>query len=445
MVQLGGHPIYARGDEIGMDERESVEDVVRILQGYHAVIAARVFFHDVLQRMVDVATVPIVNLLSDRAHPLQAIADAMTMEEALGSLEGRAVAWVGDYNNVARSLGEVCALLGADVRFACPFGYHADDQELERLALLGAASVSQTHRPADAVSGADAVHADTWVSMGQEDDAAARKQAFEGFTVDRDLMALAAPGALFMHCLPAHRGLEVAADVIDGPHSVVVRQGHLRLAAARGAGVPAQVGRRAARRRPTRRVSEFRASEAIQMSTKQRRQQTIARLIGQRAVGNQPQLLQLLADEGIAATQATVSRDLDELGAIKVRVPGGQTAYAMPELESDRLVPFEQLRRVLGEWVGEVSSSANLVILRTPPGCAHVVASALDRSALDGLLGTVAGDDTVLCVAASDITGEELACRLRSLSGLGGGGGGERCLTKSDDALARSIRGRAGG
>ena len=235
VVQLGGHPIYARGDEIVMDERESVEDVVRILQGYHAVIAARVFFHDVLQRMVDVATVPIVNLLSDRAHPLQAIADAMTMEEALGSLEGRAVAWVGDYNNVARSLGEVCALLGADMRFACPFGYHADDQELERLALLGAASVSQTHRPADAVSGADAVHADTWVSMGQEDDAAARKQAFEGFTVDRDLMALAAPGALFMHCLPAHRGLEVAADVIDGPHSVVVRQGHLRLAAARGA------------------------------------------------------------------------------------------------------------------------------------------------------------------------------------------------------------------
>jgi len=159
------------------------------------------------------------------------------------------------------------------------------------------------------------------------------------------------------------------------------------------------------------------------VSIKQRRQQTISRLLAQRAVASQPQLLELLAGEGITATQATVSRDLDELGAIKVRVPGGQTAYALPELESDRLVPFEQLRRVLGEWVGDVTASANLVILRTPPGCAHVVASALDRSALDGLLGTVAGDDSLLCVAAEDTAGHELADRLRDLAGLKHGGG----------------------
>ena len=150
------------------------------------------------------------------------------------------------------------------------------------------------------------------------------------------------------------------------------------------------------------------------MSAKQQRQQAIARLIGQHHVNNQPQLLDLLALEGITATQATVSRDLDELGVIKVRVPGGQSAYALPELETDRLVPFDQLRRVLGEWVGEVAVSANLVILRTPPGCAHVVASALDRSGLDGLLGTVAGDDTLLCVAAATTTVDELA-------GLGNG------------------------
>ncbi|MGI9031055.1 MAG: arginine repressor [Ilumatobacteraceae bacterium] len=154
------------------------------------------------------------------------------------------------------------------------------------------------------------------------------------------------------------------------------------------------------------------------MSVKQRRQQTISRLIGQRAVASQPQLVELLAGEGIAATQATVSRDLDELGAIKVRVPGGQTAYALPERESDRLVPFEQLRRVLGEWVGDVACSANLVVLRTPPGCAHVVASALDRSGLDGLLGTVAGDDTLLCLAGPRSDGAELAGRLRALAGL---------------------------
>jgi transcriptional regulator of arginine metabolism len=156
------------------------------------------------------------------------------------------------------------------------------------------------------------------------------------------------------------------------------------------------------------------------VSVKQQRQQTIARLIGQREVGNQPQLVELLAGEGITATQATVSRDLDELGAIKVRVPGGQSVYALPEIESDRLVPFDQLRRVLGEWVAEVAASANLVVMRTPPGCAHVVASALDRSGLDGLLGTVAGDDTLLCVAAPGVTGDRLAERLRELAGLGG-------------------------
>ena len=159
------------------------------------------------------------------------------------------------------------------------------------------------------------------------------------------------------------------------------------------------------------------------MSVKQRRQQAIARLIGQQPVANQPQLLELLAAAGINATQATVSRDLEELGAIKVRVPGGQPVYALPDLENERLVPSEQLRRVLGEWVGEVAVSANIIVMRTPPGCAHVVASALDRSALDGLLGTVAGDDTVLCVAATDPAGDALPDRLRTLAGLGGDGG----------------------
>ena len=153
---------------------------MRILQGYHGLLAARVFSHELFPRMVSVADVPVVNMLSDRSHPLQALADALTMEQVLGALAGRTVAWVGDYNNVARSLGEVSSLLGAHVRFACPVGYDADAAELERLALLGAASITQTHRPAEAVAGADAVHSDTWVSMGQEEDKAARKQAFEG-------------------------------------------------------------------------------------------------------------------------------------------------------------------------------------------------------------------------------------------------------------------------
>lgn len=233
VFQLGGHPVYTRGEEVGMDVREPAEDVVRILQGYHALIAARVFSHTLVERMAAVSEVPVVNMLSDHSHPLQALADALTMEQSFGPLAGRSIAWIGDYNNVARSLGEICAMLGAHLRYACPVGYSADDAELERLALLGAASVEQSHRPADAVTGADAVHVDTWVSMGQEDEKAGRKQAFEGFTLDDGLMSLAAPDGVFMHCLPAYRGIEVTADVIDGPRSVVFRQGHNRLHSAR--------------------------------------------------------------------------------------------------------------------------------------------------------------------------------------------------------------------
>jgi ornithine carbamoyltransferase len=235
VVQLGGHPVYTRGEEVGFDVREPVEDVARVLAGYHAVLAARVFDHAVVERMAAVVDVPVVNMLSDRSHPLQALADALTMQEALGPLAGRTVAWVGDYNNVARSLGEVCARLGAHLRFGCPPGFDADDAELERLSLLGAASVTMVARPSEAVAGADAVHTDTWVSMGQEADKQARVTAFEGFTVDEALMAGAAPGAVFLHCLPAYRGLEVTAEVIDGPRSLVIRQAHHRMDAARGA------------------------------------------------------------------------------------------------------------------------------------------------------------------------------------------------------------------
>lgn len=155
--------------------------------------------------------------------------------------------------------------------------------------------------------------------------------------------------------------------------------------------------------------------------SKVQRQQAIARLIEQLEVTNQPQLVGLLGDEGIAATQATVSRDLDDLGAVKVRVPGGATVYAVPEFVPERVAPLDQLRRVMGEWVAEVTHSGNLVVVRTPPGCAHVVASALDRSGLDGLLGTVAGDDTMMCVATEEVAGAELAASLRDLAGIEGG------------------------
>ncbi|MEY2957796.1 MAG: ornithine carbamoyltransferase [Actinomycetota bacterium] len=234
VVQLGGHPVYTRGEEVGFDTREPVEDIARIMSGYHGVIAARVYSHQVVERLAAAADVPVVNMLSDRSHPLQAFADALTMEQQFGDLAGLTVAYVGDYNNVARSLAEISSMLGMHVRLGCPAGFDADRDELERFSALGAPSVVQVSDPMDAVAGAHAVHTDTWVSMGQEDDKEARRQAFAGFTVDDRMMALADPAAVFMHCLPAYRGFEVTASVIDGPRSVVVQQGHNRMHSARG-------------------------------------------------------------------------------------------------------------------------------------------------------------------------------------------------------------------
>jgi ornithine carbamoyltransferase len=235
VVQLGGHPIYTRGEEVGFDVRETVEDVTRVMGGYHGMLAARVFDHAVVERMASVSAVPIVNLLSDHSHPLQALADTLTMRQAHGPLPGQTVAYVGDYNNVARSLAEACVMLGANVVLACPPGYGASDAEIERLNLLAGGRVDQVRRPFDAVAGAIAVHTDTWTSMGQEAEKDDRKQAFEGYTVTTQMMAAAAPNAGFYHCLPAYRGFEVAADVIDGPNSYVIQQSHNRLHGARGA------------------------------------------------------------------------------------------------------------------------------------------------------------------------------------------------------------------
>lgn len=234
VVQLGGHPIFTRGEEVGFDVRESVEDITRIMAGYHAMIAARVFNHAVLERMASINTVPIVNMLSDVSHPLQALADVLTMREEFGSLKGKTVAWIGDYNNVARSLAEACALEGMHLRLASPHSYGAGDDELARIAALGAASVEAFDEAQTAAVGAHAVHTDVFVSMGQEADTDQRLKDFAEFQVNEMMMAAADRSAIFMHCLPAHRGVEVAAEVIDGPASRVERQAHNRMHAARG-------------------------------------------------------------------------------------------------------------------------------------------------------------------------------------------------------------------
>jgi ornithine carbamoyltransferase len=234
VVQLGGHPLTIRPDEVGIDTREPAEDVARTLACYHAAIGARVFEHAVLERMAAVSAVPVVNMLSDEAHPLQALADLLTLESALGGLDGRSVAFVGDSNNVARSLAIAAGMVGMDVRIASPPDYQFDVATLERFELAGV-SPHVTTRPEEAVAGADAVYTDVWTSMGQEDANERRQRDFEGFGVDDALMARAASKAVFLHCLPAHRGEEVAADVVDGPQSRVWLQAENRMHAARGA------------------------------------------------------------------------------------------------------------------------------------------------------------------------------------------------------------------
>ncbi|MEQ1788533.1 MAG: ornithine carbamoyltransferase, partial [Acidimicrobiales bacterium] len=235
VVQLAGHPITFRPDEVGATSREPVADIARVLSGYHAALGARVYDHRVLEELAAASSIPVINLLSDTGHPCQSVADLLTMRRAWGSLAGRTIAWVGDYNNVARSLALGAAMSGMRVQIASPSGYGPSDVDLERLVAAGLDGAPLvTDRATEAATGADAVHTDVWASMGQEDEASARHRAFEGFQVDDTVMAAAPSHALFMHCLPAHRGEEVAASVVDGPQSTVFPQAHNRLHAFRG-------------------------------------------------------------------------------------------------------------------------------------------------------------------------------------------------------------------
>jgi ornithine carbamoyltransferase len=232
VVALGGHPIYVRGEEVGLGVRESVADVARTFAGYCSVLAARVFDHATLEEMAAVVDVPVLNLLSDRAHPTQAVADFLTLRELLGTLDGRRLAYVGDGNNVTASLAYAAALSGVELAVASPPGYELDDVTVERARNLGGA-IELSNDPYDAVAGADAVYTDVWTSMGQEAETTARRAAFAGFTVDDAMLRCAHPDAWFLHCLPAHRGEEVAASVIDGPRSAVWQQAHNRMHSAR--------------------------------------------------------------------------------------------------------------------------------------------------------------------------------------------------------------------
>jgi ornithine carbamoyltransferase len=244
VVDLGGHPVYIQGAEVGLDTRETVEDVARTLGCYHRVLCARVFDHRLFARMTGALArsgfdVPVVNLLSDQAHPCQAVADVITMREAVGPLAGRTLAYVGDANNMARSLAKAALLEGMEVRIASPADYTFPAAELAALQAFADAAgrhgaVQLTDEPAQAAKDAAALYTDVWTSMGQEEERAQRLAAFAGYTIDDALVDLAAPDAVVMHCLPAHRGEEITEAVLEGPHSVVWKQAAHRRTAMRG-------------------------------------------------------------------------------------------------------------------------------------------------------------------------------------------------------------------
>jgi ornithine carbamoyltransferase len=232
MLHLGGQALYLSPNEIGLGQRESIADVARVLSRYVDGIMARVFAHTHVVELAESSRVPVINGLSDHEHPCQAMADVLTIVEHLGKLKGLQVAFLGDGNNVARSLMFACALGGARFVCASPRGYALDDASVvqaREFARKSGGDVTLTEDPPSAVRNADVIYTDVWASMGQEVEAAERAKIFSPYQVNAALVALAKPTAIVMHCLPAHRGAEITDEVIDGPQSVVFDQAENRI------------------------------------------------------------------------------------------------------------------------------------------------------------------------------------------------------------------------
>jgi ornithine carbamoyltransferase len=228
MYQLGGQALFLSSRDIQIGRGEPIPDTARVLSRYVNGIMIRTFDHDEVEQLARHATVPVINGLTDLSHPCQVLADLLTVQEALGGWEGKRVAWVGDGNNMANSWIEAAQVLGFELRLACPEGYEPNRGIFDRAKQAGAC-IEVTEVPEEAVEGAHVVNTDVWASMGQEGEAESRRNAFRGYTVDVDLMRLAHPKAIFLHCLPAHRGEEVATEVIEGPQSRVWDEAENRL------------------------------------------------------------------------------------------------------------------------------------------------------------------------------------------------------------------------
>lgn len=235
MIQLGGSAIFVSNKDAGLEGREAAADVARVIGGYSDVIVLRTFEQSLIEEFASCAGCTVVNGLSDESHPCQALTDLFTMEEALGKLSGRKLVYVGDGNNVARSLARACAMLGVSLAIAAPAKYQLSAECLKQIQdRFPSADITQHVDPESAVQDADVVYTDVWASMGQEDEKDQRQAIFADYQVNAALMSAAAPGAKFMHCLPARRGLEVTDDVMDGPASLAFPQAENRMHLAKG-------------------------------------------------------------------------------------------------------------------------------------------------------------------------------------------------------------------
>jgi ornithine carbamoyltransferase len=232
MRHVGGDALYISPNEIGLGQRESVADVARVLAGYVQGIMARVFEHTHVLELAKWASIPVINGLSDYDHPCQGMADALTIIEKFGTLKGLNVAYVGDGNNVAVSLMQICSKLGANFTIASPEGYDLNSTtvaEATRFASASGSTICELRDPHEAVKKAHVIYTDTWTSMGQEAETEKRKKIFPPYQVNKQLVSEANPDVIIMHCLPAHRGQEITDEVADGSHSVIFQQAHNRL------------------------------------------------------------------------------------------------------------------------------------------------------------------------------------------------------------------------
>ncbi|MHC4511379.1 MAG: ornithine carbamoyltransferase [Planctomycetota bacterium] len=230
MTDLGGSVIYVKPEDIGgIGKREPVKDIARVLSRYVSGIMARTFEHSTVTELAKYATVPVINALTDFSHPCQAMADVLTIREHCQRIEGVKIAFIGDGNNVARSLAHACAKLGMKMVVASPAGYELDAETIQRVDSVSVGCVRQTNDPAEAVRDADIVYTDTWVSMGQEEQKKKRQADFAGFQVNAELLKSAPAHARIMHCLPAYRGFEITDEVAESPNSIMFDQAENRL------------------------------------------------------------------------------------------------------------------------------------------------------------------------------------------------------------------------